>query len=42
VPDFVQPLRNKNEGELIRIDEDDEEYDSEIKTESTFFVLEAK
>lgn len=42
VPEFVQPLGNKNEGELIRIDEDEEEYDSEIKTDSTFYVLEAK
>lgn len=42
VPAFIQPLANKNEGELIRIDEDEEEYDSEIKTDSTFYVLEAK
>jgi hypothetical protein len=42
LPEFILPLGKKNEGELIRIDEDDEEYESEIKTESTFFVLEAK
>lgn len=30
------------EGALNRIDEDEDEYESEIKTDSTFYVLEAK
>jgi len=41
MPAFTRPLVNNNEGELIRIDEDEEEYDSEFKTDSTFYVLEA-
>lgn len=43
IPEFIQPLETRVEGAgLNRIEEDEEEFDSEIKTESTFYRLEEK
>lgn len=42
MPELAPPLGKKIEGELIRIDEEEDEFESEIKTDSTFYVLEAK